>query len=641
MPSTTEQLLSQTQQDYRYDLAALTTQGPSRLFPHKAALALPSYIAQRIQQAPEQLPLLLRLAVQPWLHVLNLSPVEAAKDELADGLSQLVDDLGLPPAMLTPNLPPGEAIDQTFLHRRQAMKQTLDAARDLADLVLRTPGLTRAGRAEQVRSQFYKALKPAQRSAPKLMQVAGLDDREFARQRIAGMNPTLMRRVGPEDAQWIQSLGELRTPAGQSLPATAPLFLLEYPFLRGIGPEEMQPGRYVESPRALFYLDEQIPGTHGRPTLMPLLIQLEAGDVVYPSQTGAPGQAWMRAKLMVQAADMTHHELITHLGETHLTVEAFAIATPRHLPPSHPLYRLLKPHFQFLLAINTRGNEVLLSSQGAIAKLLAPKRPRALAMIDQAYRATPFSHSSLPASIARRGLGPEVLPDYPYRDDGLLLWEAIDRYVSAFLASYYPNDAAVVGDRPLQNWAQELGGPIRQDPEAYLQAPREMPADLKQAFGFVAPLPEFGRVPEFPSQITTKSQLTEILTGLIFISGPQHAAVNFCQFDYGGYPADTPFSTAMPAQEAVTVEEFLPNAQLQLEQMILTFALSGIRYGQLGSSELIRFTEVGDRQALAQFQADLKEIETQILQRNQQRQAEFGIDYPYLLPSQIPNSINI
>jgi arachidonate 15-lipoxygenase len=86
----------------------------------------------------------------------------------------------------------------------------------------------------------------------------------------------------------------------------------------------------------------------------------------------------MKAKLFVQVADVTHHELLAHLCYTHLAMEAFALATPRQLPVNHPLYRLLRPHFRFLLAINTRGNAILLGEGAAIDTMMAPTRPAAI-----------------------------------------------------------------------------------------------------------------------------------------------------------------------------------------------------------------------------------------------------------------------
>ena len=75
--------------------------------------------------------------------------------------------------------------------------------------------------------------------------------------------------------------------------------------------------------------------------------------------------------------------------------------------------------------------------------------------------------------------------------------------------------------------------------------------------------------------------------------------------------------------------------------MQLTSALSGIHWGRLGSSDLIQFSQKSDYQILTQFQHDLSLIEGTIKGRNQQRFTDSGVEYPYLLPSHIPNSINI
>ena len=77
------------------------------------------------------------------------------------------------------------------------------------------------------------------------------------------------------------------------------------------------------------------------------------------------------------------------------------------------------------------------------------------------------------------------------------------------------------------------------------------------------------------------------------------------------------------------------------EQMELNLALSGINWSKLGSSDYINFPDKIDQQILAQFQQDLLGIENKIKTRNQQRLTDTGVEYPYLLPSRIPNSINI
>ena len=39
-------------------------------------------------------------------------------------------------------------------------------------------------------------------------------------------------------------------------------------------------------------------------------------------------------------------------GFTHILMETVAICTHRQLSPSHPIFKLLAPHFLYLIAVN-------------------------------------------------------------------------------------------------------------------------------------------------------------------------------------------------------------------------------------------------------------------------------------------------
>jgi arachidonate 15-lipoxygenase len=105
------------------------------------------------------------------------------------------------------------------------------------------------------------------------------------------------------------------------------------------------------------------------------------------------------------------------------------------------------------------------------------------------------------------------LPHYPYRDDGLLLWNAIQTFVSGYLNYFYPTDGAMVGDVELQSWAQELASD------------------------------QGGKVKGMPQRIDRVQQLIEIVTTIIFTCGPQHSAVNFPQYEYMSFAANMPLAT--------------------------------------------------------------------------------------------------
>jgi arachidonate 15-lipoxygenase len=635
------------QGQYRYDPTHLKERGPARLFPFAGEDGILRYIASQLRQnllAQGKLS-------QPWS--LLLHQLDRAHQTLEQTWAQLttflVDLEIFQSGWFNLELPPDEQFNAAYVRARRAMGEAVVAARKATQSVP-----SGDDRVIQQRTQFYHGLVANQRTCPIAVQIherdGSLSDREFARQRLAGTNPMMIRRVKQTEdlAPFVGAGLSLKLANGDSLDLVAAatanrLFIADYPLLQQLTAAELQPGRYVGSPIAVFHRSDT--------QLEPVLIQLEPGRVVTPSRNGGNSDDWQCAKLFVQVADITHHELIDHLGNTHLAMEAFAIATPRQLPANHPLSQLLRPHFQFLLAINTRGNVVLLSEGAAIDKLMAPTREASLSLINESYRQRSFRDYALPQDIQQRGIEPEFLPEFPYRDDAVLLWEAIQRYVSRYLQRYYPDDRAVQSDAYLQAWAAELGAPLStRSGSEFPQAPGWLPSDLAIEMGLnLEALPDYARVPDFPAPaveqplgtIASLQQVIEIATQIIFTCGPQHAAVNFSQFDYAGYVPNAPLALYSRPDFAPSLAELLPSPTQDLGQMELTFALSGIRWGQLGSSDLIRFADAGDRQILAQFQAELTEIEAQIRDRNLDRLSNWGVDYPYLLPSLIPNSINI
>jgi arachidonate 15-lipoxygenase len=652
----------QQQGFYRYSPVGLKQRGPARLFAHIGEDGALGYGLTRIYQN-----LIEQGRVSPPLNLL-MQWIESTVQETSqriDKLSTLLADVEfLHSDWLNWTLPPGETFNSNYVRDRLKMGQALKAASKaaIAERLQDAPSSigARSGSwqkqqpssledaalgSERQRLRFYTELEQQwQRERPKVSFIhardGGLSDREFARQRLAGTNPMILHRIREADREQLQTWAtqDYSLATGENvnlLDAAAQnhLFLADYPLFQDLTSTDLQLGRYVGDPQALFYRTEQ--------GLYPVLIQLESGSRwVTPT---AAADDWMRAKLYTQAADMTHHELIDHLCNTHLSMEAFAIATSRQLPVGHPLYQLLRPHFRFLLAINTRGNTLLLAEDAAIEDLLAPTREASVSLINQSYRQRSFTDGALPYDIAKRGLEPEFLPDFAYRDDAQLLWDAIATYVSSYLQRYYRDDAAVLLDPYLQAWAAELGQPLSDRPlSEFPELPNWLPAELIAQTGIqVDRLPDYPRVPDFSEKIHSLQQLIDIATQIIFTCGPQHAAVNFSQFDYAGYMPNAPLATYARPDAAVKLEEVLPPVDQDLNQMELTFALSGIIWGRLGDSQLIQYEEEGDRQILQQFQLKLKSIEQEIQQRNQQRLNRDGVDYPYLLPSRIPNSINI
>lgn len=117
-----------------------------------------------------------------------------------------------------------------------------------------------------------------------------------------------------------------------------------------------------------------------------------------------------------------------------------------------------------------------------------------------------------------------VLPHYPFRDDGKLVWDALFSFVKGYLQHFYPTDNDVKKDHELQAWAAELE--------------RE----------------EGGYVGGFPSSITTLELYTELVTTIIFHLGPFHSAVNFLQFEYEALCSNMPCASYVDPDELAKKE---------------------------------------------------------------------------------------
>ena len=336
----------------------------------------------------------------------------------------------------------------------------------------------------------------------------------------------------------------------------------------------------------------------------------------YPIITPNSGKySWLFAKTVVQIADANIHEAITHLARTHLFVGAFAIATYRQLPLTHPLRILLHPHFDSTLAINDAAQRILIAPGGGVDRLLSASIDNARVLAVLGLQSYGFNSAILPNQFQQRGVDdPNLLPIYPYRDDALLVWDAIKQWVSDYLNLYYPTDENIQKDTALQTWAAEIsaydGGRIR----------------------------DFGE----DGSIKTRNYLIDATTLIIFTASAQHAAVNFPQKDLMSYAAAIPTAGYLPAstlKREVTEQDYFnllpPLDQAQRQYNILSL-LGSVYYNKLGEYQQGYFTDQKVKPLLQAFQSNLQQVEDTIKQRTLHRPT-----YEYLLPSKIPQSINI
>ncbi|KAK1888703.1 Hydroperoxide isomerase ALOXE3 [Dissostichus eleginoides] len=311
--------------------------------------------------------------------------------------------------------------------------------------------------------------------------------------------------------------------------------------------------------------------------LMPIAIQLnqqpsEKNPIFLPSD---PETDWLLAKLFIKNADCMDHESVHHLMRTHFLAEVFAVAALRSFPVIHPIYKLLFPHFQHTLHINTRARLSLLGPDGALSNS-SLGFDGLMELMRRDLSEMTYSSLCLPENIAARGL--ESIPNFYYRDDGLKLWNIIKSFVKAVVDE-------VDKDTELQDWISEVF-----------------------THGFLG-----NKAAGFPAAFHTVEEVVKFTTMVIFTTTVQHAAVNSGQYDYNSWaPNGTlllrkPPPTTKGQSSMKTVLETLPNVGDTVEFAAVTWLLSDryTDYIPLGTYPEERFDEPEPKQMIKEFQAEL------------------------------------
>lgn len=453
------------------------------------------------------------------------------------------------------------------------------------------------------------------------------EDAVFAYQRLAGANPLALRRLDempPEmaidDARLVGVL-----PPGARLAdeiAQGHIFIADYSILDGIAPTTDEDGpRYTMPVIGLFRTGSDLANGVG---LAPVCIQLGIHRDPQAVITPNDGKAWLIAKMALQSADVNLHEMGPHLLWAHFMLEPFAAATARQLSARHPIAALLAPHLRILIWNNFEGRELLVSPGGLVSQLLGGGIDGSLEIVRRAFtgrgRQNGFTTDvwDLPTDVAARGV--DKLPNYPYRDDGMLLWNAISGFVGKYLHLYYGSDSDVVQDREIQNWAADLASP------------------------------DGANIPKMASSFSGIDPLARMLTRVIFASGPFHSALNFTQYEFFAYAPNAPAALYEPLPrnlralsdselDKLTMKILPPplKAKVQVQTVV---ELTSYRYDVFGRYQTTDFVDPAAQQLVQEFDNALMDAESTISRRNQDT-ARRPLIYDFLMPANVLNSASI
>ncbi|XP_027627311.1 arachidonate 5-lipoxygenase isoform X1 [Tupaia chinensis] len=285
------------------------------------------------------------------------------------------------------------------------------------------------------------------------------EDLMFGYQFLNGCNPVLIRRCTqlpaklPVTTEMVECSLERQLSLEQEV-QQGNIFIVDFELLDGIDANKTDPCtlQFLAAPICLLYKNLAN-------KIVPIAIQLNQtpGDenpIFLPSDAKYD---WLLAKIWVRSSDFHVHQTITHLLRTHLVSEVFGIAMYRQLPAVHPIFKLLVAHVRFTIAINTKAREQLICEYGLFDKANATGGGGHVQMVQRAMQDLTYTSLCFPEAIKARGMdSTEDIPYYFYRDDGLLVWEAIKMFTAEVINIYYENDQVVEEDQELQDFVKDV-----------------------------------------------------------------------------------------------------------------------------------------------------------------------------------------
>ncbi|XP_066270678.1 uncharacterized protein [Branchiostoma lanceolatum] len=440
-------------------------------------------------------------------------------------------------------------------------------------------------------------------------------DEEFCRQYLQGINPMLVTVCKDQSripAEMLGLKGQGKTTL--QLMEENRLFIVDYAPMLGVPPT---PGKFFYAPIVLMY-KEQLAGGKSRLNMLGIQLTRDKGEneVYSPESAKTHPNKYMFAKMHVVSSDNNVHQFLYHLGYTHLGMEPLVVAMHTHLPPDHPIHRLLLPHFKDTIGINYLARHSLVSRIFPITDpMFATSTVGGLIMFLEEWRKYNFMDMAFPEELKRRGFdeaGTDGLENYFYRDDGFKLWNVYKTYVTGMVNHAYTGDKAVQADKALQEFCRMTEGP--------------------------------GHLHGFPREISTKKLLIDCLTNIIFNVSAQHSAVNFPQYEYYSFIPNRPAQLSMPMPDGPNdmlesaVLEALPPPQFTTLQVLLSYMLSMPSQTAITGVEAMKdvYPDVHEK-----FHTQLLDLSKEIKARNEGLKGEGKVAYTYLDPENVAMSIDI
>jgi len=405
----------------------------------------------------------------------------------------------------------------------------------------------------------------------------------------------------------------LKEPQGKTVPELIKdkrLYILDYKELRTC---KKFKNFYFYAPVMLVYKQTSGPDK-GSLAILGILLDINSQFVYTPQMEHK--NRWYLAKLFVQLADCQVHEFISHLGTCHLGLEPIIVAVHNCFPEDHPIHQLLNPHFEGTININYIGRKTLVAEKHPwMDGNFSIGANQGSKIFGDKWATYDFFKDSFPEQLKARGFDEQKtdgVEDYLYRDDGFMIWNAIGEYATGSVNSLFKDDQSVEKDNELKNWCTEMT--------------------------------TVARIPGFPTKLTTKKLLANVLQIIIWHSSALHSAINFPQWPYLGLISNRPSAMCapMPDEDGTDIpDDYIKKA---LPSGFCAVQCIGTAWALTMPSDIMLTDVIALKNLYPdvhhKFMSRLDEVSKKMEVRNQNLKNAGKIPYWFLYPKNVANSIN-
>ena len=313
---------------------------------------------------------------------------------------------------------------------------------------------------------------------------------------------------------------------------------------------------------------------------------------------------WTFARMALNAASMNVQQW-DHFIQTHLMLEPIRVEMMRTMSTKHPIYVLLEHHFTQLFANSPVAFSLLLSKGSPYDTIFGWGATGTLRFLRDETSKISFK-KGFKKRMTDDGLN--KIPNYKYRDDGMKLIKALEKFLKSYLQEYYNEDNDILNDCEIQNWAKQSNLVLL----------------------------------DFPTEFKNMNDLIDTLSNIIFRVSVQHHVLNS---DVAWHALAFPYSlpslyNPVPASKGLTMEN-LKNFVLPKPLLPLTLATAAafvrpftVDISILGS---YRNVDLGMKstKAIDQYIKDLQNIEKMIDEREHNNPRPFT----FMKPSNLPHYV--